>query len=89
MSEAKKKNILPFIAIVLVPIFYGTFYAITKTVNKNIPIFWMIALRMVFALVGFLPFLKKVSKINKDTLKLSLLLSSVFLIGEFFFFRFY
>ncbi|MHA1476025.1 MAG: DMT family transporter [Promethearchaeota archaeon] len=81
MSEAKKKNILPFIAIVLVPIFYGTFYAITKTVNKNIPIFWMIALRMVFALVGFLPFLKKVSKINKETLKLSLLLSFVFLIG--------
>ena len=81
MSRSKKSNILPFIAIVLVPIFYGTFYTITKTVNQNIPIFWMIALRMVFALVGFLPFLKKVSKINKETLKLSLLLSSVFLIG--------
>ncbi len=81
MSRSKKSNILPFMAIVLVPIFYGTFYTITKTVNQNIPIFWMIALRMVFALVGFLPFLKKVSKINKETLKLSLLLSSVFLIG--------
>lgn len=81
MSTSKKNNILPFIAIVLVPIFYGTFYAITKTVNKNIPIFWMIAFRMVFALIGFLPFLKKVTKINKETLKLSLLLSSVFLIG--------
>ena len=81
MSRTKKKNILPFIAIVFVPIFYGTFYAITKTVNENIPIFWMIALRMVFALIGFLPFLKKVKKINKETLKLSLMLSSVFLIG--------
>ena len=81
MSETKNKILLPFIAIVFVPIFYGTFYAITKTVNKNIPIFWMIALRMVFALIGFLPFLKKGIKINKETFKLSLLLSSVFLIG--------
>ncbi len=83
MSETKNKFLLPFIAIVLVPIFYGTFYAITKTVNKNIPIFWMITLRMVFALIGFLPFLKKVKKINKETLKLSLILSSVFFIGVF------
>ena len=79
----KKKNILAFIAIALVPIFYGTFYAITKNLNENIPIFWMIALRMAFALIGFLPFLKKVTKINKETIKLSLLLSSVFLIGVF------
>ena len=79
----KKKNILAFIAIALVPIFYGTFYAITKTLNENVPIFWMIALRMAFALIGFLPFLKKVTKINKETIKLSLLLSSVFLIGVF------
>ncbi len=80
MSKVKK-NILPFIAIGFVPIFYGSFYAITKLVNENIPIFWMIAFRMVFALIGFLPFLKKVSKINKETLKLSLILSSVFLVG--------
>ena len=83
MIRSRKNNILPFLAIASVPIFYGTFYAITKTVNENIPIFWMIALRMVFALVGFLPFLKKVAKINKETLKLSLLLSSVFLVGVF------
>lgn len=83
MSETKNKNLLPFLAIVMVPIFYGTFYPITKTVNQNIPIFWMIALRMAFALIGFLPFIKKVKKINKETIKLSFLLSSVFLIGVF------
>jgi len=81
MSRNKKKNIFPFIAIGFVPIFYGSFYAITKLVNENIPIFWMITFRMVFALIGFLPFLKKVTKINKETLKLSLLLSSVILVG--------
>jgi drug/metabolite transporter (DMT)-like permease len=81
MSETNNKSLLPFLAIVLVPIFYGTFYTITKTINQNIPIFWMISLRMLFALIGFLPFLKKVTKINKETFKLSLLLSSVFLIG--------
>jgi len=83
MSETKNKNLLPFLAIVMVPIFYGTFYPITKTVNQNIPIFWMIALRMAFALIGFLPFIKKITKINKETFKISLLLSSVFLIGVF------
>lgn len=67
----------------MVPIFYGTFYPITKTLNENISIFWMIAFRMAFALIGFLPFVKKTTKINKKTLKLSLLLSSVFLIGVF------
>jgi len=34
MSETKNKNLLPFLAIVMVPIFYGTFYPITKTVIK-------------------------------------------------------
>ena len=77
----KNHDFFPFLAIVCVPILYGTFYIITKTVNQNIPIFWMITFRMLFALIGFLPFIKKIGKIDKETFKLSLLLSSVFLLG--------
>ncbi|MHA2000966.1 MAG: DMT family transporter, partial [Promethearchaeota archaeon] len=46
-----------------------------------IPLFWLISFRMVFALIGFLPFIGKLGKFNKPTIILSLLLSSVFFIG--------
>ena len=81
VEKSSEKKILPLFALFWVPILYGSFYIITKLTNENIPIYWMIALRMSFALIGFIPFIKKVSKIDKQTIGLAFILSLVDFLG--------
>jgi drug/metabolite transporter (DMT)-like permease len=68
-------------AMACVPILFGSYYIVTKIVNETVPLFWMISLRMAFALAGFLPFVGQLRRSSVKMVKWSGLLAFVFFLG--------
>ena len=80
-SERSPSNVLPYLAITSIPILFGSYYIVTKIVNETIPVFWMAGLRMFFAILGFLPFVKNLRRTDRHSLKYAFYLALIFFIG--------
>lgn len=80
-TESSNSRILPYVALFCVPILYGSFYIIAKITNETIPVFWMTSFRMLFAMIGFLPFIKKLRKTDFHSIKYGFFLGFIFFAG--------
>jgi len=80
-SEQSSSKPLAYIAVICVPILFGTYYIVTKIVTETIPLFWMAGFRMFFAILGFLPFAKNLSRTNLYSVKLGFYLGLIFFLG--------
>ncbi|UYP47521.1 hypothetical protein NEF87_003806 [Candidatus Lokiarchaeum ossiferum] len=80
-TESPKSSALPYFAMFCVPILYGSFYILAKITNETIPVFWMTSFRMLFAMIGFLPFIKKLRKTDLHSIKYGFFLALIFFGG--------
>lgn len=76
-SIPPRSKSLPYLAIICIPILYGSFYITTKIINESIPVFIITAFRMGFAMLGFLPFLKRLRYTNKSSIVYGFILSVI------------
>ena len=60
----KLYNNLAIIALISTTVLWGTTFIITKTLTQDIPIFFYLGMRYLIAIIGFLPFLYRIKKIN-------------------------
>ncbi|WP_457559185.1 DMT family transporter [Candidatus Harpocratesius sp.] len=77
----KKSLFLAYLAILSVPISYGSFYSVFKILLSDFPVFWLCWIRMLIAFIFLLPFLKNRLKIDKLLFLHSFILAFVFFIG--------
>ncbi len=57
-------RIITIFLLVLTTVIWGTTFIITKTIIKEVPIFFYLSLRYIIALIGFTPFIIHLKKIN-------------------------
>jgi len=67
--------------LILTTILWGSSFIITKIVTKNVPIFFYLGIRFTFSLLGLIPFLFLVKKIDKKILIMGGITGIIFFIG--------
>ncbi|MCF2140406.1 MAG: DMT family transporter [Candidatus Lokiarchaeota archaeon] len=77
----KKSLFLAYLAILSVPISYGSFYSVFIILLSDFPVFWLCGIRMLIAFIFLLPFLKNRLKLSKLLFLHSFILAFVFFIG--------
>ncbi|RLI66917.1 MAG: hypothetical protein DRO88_00725 [Promethearchaeia archaeon] len=80
----KKTIFLSYLAILSVPISYGTFYSVFKILLQDFPVFWLCWIRMFIAFIVLFPFLifnRKIRDFSRHYILPSFLLAFVFFIG--------
>ncbi len=60
-----KKRILANILLITTTLLWGTSFIITKNLTQEVPIFLYLGLRFLIALLGFIPYLIRIKRINK------------------------
>ena len=73
--EAKNKNkyiinpkIIANILLVLTTLLWGTSFIITKNLTQQVPIFLYLGIRFSIAIIGFIPYLIRIKRLNKKIL---------------------
>lgn len=80
----KKTVIISYLAILSIPLAYGSFYSVFKLLLQDFPVFWLCLIRMLIAFIFLLPFLligRKYRKLSRSYVIPSFILGLVFFIG--------
>lgn len=76
-----QKKLLGIILLIVTTILWGTTFIITKTVIKNVPVFFYLCLRFLVALLGFSPYFIHLNKINKQIIIMGIISGLIYFIA--------
>ena len=63
-----KKKVIANILLILTTLLWGTSFIITKTLTQEVPIFLYLGIRFSIAIIGFIPYLIRIKRMNKKIL---------------------
>jgi len=75
-----KKPIALFL-LIITTIFWGSTFIITKTIIKDVPLFFYLSLRFMIALIGFLPFFIYLKRINKQIIIMGIISGLIYFVA--------
>jgi len=60
-----KTRLLANILLIVTTLLWGTSFIITKNLTQEVPVFLYLGIRFSIALIGFIPYLVRIKRINK------------------------
>ena len=67
-QENPKKKVIANILLIVTTLLWGTSFIITKNLTQEVPIFLYLGIRFSIALIGFIPYLIRIKRLNKKIL---------------------
>ncbi len=80
LLKNKKKPIALFL-LILTTVFWGSTFIITKTVIKDVPLFFYLSLRFIIALIGFSPYFIYLKKLNKKIIMMGIISGLIYFVA--------
>lgn len=80
-NSSSQRNLIAIFLLILTTVLWGTSFILTKNITQEAPIFFYIGLRFAIALIGFIPFIFHLGKINKRIVLLSLGTGMIYFFG--------
>ena len=65
---SNRNRIIVNILLILIPVLWGTSFIITKNLTQKVPLFLYIGIRLSIAIIGFIPYLIRIKKMNNKIL---------------------
>jgi drug/metabolite transporter (DMT)-like permease len=80
-TPLKTLKVIAIILLILTTLLWGTSFIITKSLTKEIPIFFYLGLRFFIAIVGFIPYFIKIKEMNKKIILWGFLTGLIYFIA--------
>jgi len=80
-DTSSKRNLIAIFLLIFTTVLWGTSFILTKNITQDIPIFLYMGLRFAIALIGFIPFLFRLKKLNKKAFLMSFITGMLYFIG--------
>ncbi len=80
-DTSSNRSFISIFLLIFTTVLWGTSFILTKNITQDIPIFLYMGLRFAIALIGFIPFLFQLKKLNKKTFLMSFITGMLYFIG--------
>ena len=81
---SQKKKVLANILLVVTTLLWGTSFIITKNLTQDVPVFLYLGIRFSIAIIGFIPYLIRIKRMNKKILLYGTLTGLMYYVAIFF-----